>query len=226
MFVRTLDDFVAHDCLHSLVYGRLESGYVDLLSTEKLKQCLLLLETVGDQITIGISLVHALAELLLVVRATLSHLHEYGLAERLSLANHVSCMLHVLLVSCTLFFARLCSLDLHLLLFILRALVAVLILVGAWDLNEAGALEVLQERYDAGVHVTCWLRQHSLLGLVLFLRFLINGRTTLCCLLGISLGWSFLATSFRLNLLFLILLLDAFALLFQDLLFLFGELLA
>lgn len=224
LFVRTLDDFITHDCLHSLVYSCLESSYVDLFGSEKFKQSLLLLETVRNQITIRVSLVHTLAELLLVIGAALRDLHEYGLTERFSLANHIRSMLHVLLVSCTLLFAGLCSLDLNFLLFFFSTLVAVLILVCTWNLNQASALKVFQEGDDARVHMACRLRQHSLLRLVLLLSFLLSSCSTLCSLLRIRLSRSFFTTSFRLNLLLLILLFDAFTFLFQDLLFLLSEL--
>ena len=92
LLVSALDDLVAHDGLRSLVNGSLQSRNVDLLSREKLKQSLLLLKAVCNQITVAVALFHALTKLLFVLRTALGDPDEDSLTEGFAFANHLGRM--------------------------------------------------------------------------------------------------------------------------------------
>ena len=81
LLVSFLDVFIANYGLHRLVDSSLQGCYVNLLSRHKLKQGFLLLQAVCNQITVTVSLVHALTELVLVIRAALRNLDEDCLSE-------------------------------------------------------------------------------------------------------------------------------------------------
>mmetsp|Transcript_36769 Transcript_36769/g.48251 ORF Transcript_36769/g.48251 Transcript_36769/m.48251 type:complete len:281 (-) Transcript_36769:2940-3782(-) len=133
-------------------------------------------------------------------------------------------MSHVLLVSGALFLTSLLRLHPHFFLLIIAALAAVLVLLGARDLDQASALEVLQERHNARVHVTRRLWQDTLLRLVFFLDLGLS-RGAFSGLLGVSLSGSLALTTLGSDLLLLILLSDAFAALTESLLLFLCELL-
>lgn len=185
----------------------------------------MLLETVRDQITVAVALVHTLTKLLFVPRAAFGDLNEDGRAERVTLANHLACVCHMLLMHGSLLLTSFLRLHPHLIFLIICALVTVLVLVGAWDFDQAFTLKVFEERDDAGVDVAGGLREDALLRLILILSFHLGGRGSLCSFLWIGLGWSLtlgaLASS---RLLFHILLADAFAALFEHFKLLFSQL--
>ena len=221
------NDYILLDLIfNSLLDGVLECSDINLFSRKQLSECLLLLETISDEFTIGIPLLHALDKVLLVLTTTLSYLVKDGCAETVSLLNHIGRVCHLLLVSSAFFFAFGLVFGTHLLLFIVSTLSTISISIFAADLDQSLALEVIQEADDSRVDVADWLGKDAFFGLFL-LFVLFNDWGTLGSLLGIGLRRG-LALTAALNLGNLFHVLFAYTLTFHlhDLLFLFTELFA
>lgn len=149
MLIAALYDLILDKILYSLVNSSLQSSQVNLLLTEQLKQSLLLLKPLRNHVSIAITLVHALSEQLLVLRAALGNPLKDRSSELVSLLDHLGSVRHLLLVSSFLFFLPFLVGADHFLLLLVGALATVLLWIFASDRDQTLTLEMVQEGDDA-----------------------------------------------------------------------------
>lgn len=154
----TLDNFLPHESFLSLFDCCLQKCYVNLLCSEKVGHSFLLLQPVGNHLTVVVSLLHAFTKLALVLLTTLGDPLEDNCTELVALLDHVSRLLHLLLVGSTLFLPLGLILAQHLLLLFIGALATIDVRVETLDHDETIALEVVKEGHDVLIDVIGRLR--------------------------------------------------------------------